>query len=392
MSLPSCAGGAGHSRDSPVLEKDAAGDSCAVAREKRPRRGRPGRAGAAGRRVPPGSEGRGGDRDPPAHRGPQGLPEDTSALGGAAPEGRQSRRGARGAPEGQARPVPTPGHSRPRGARGTHHGPQTGPPAAASQPSHPQPPGAARSRRPPPRLLTVRLSSVSGSAGSHSSLSLRSQCSSGGCSPPLSHTSMAAAGTPTGPSLCLSVGRSVPRPAAGPCPGPRSRALAPAPAPSPSWRQRAGVGRAGHPRQLRAAHPPRLRRPARQSGASSAGRGPMGARAPSGRGRGMWAWRARPMARRSGGRASQWDSDKTAPGAVRPASPPQGGTCGGPGPAPGMVAPGEGVGPHSQRSCAMSAGQSAPRENQSGTARGSCTEDAGACLTPVGPRALINRQ
>lgn len=53
--------------------------------------------------------------------------------------------------------------------------------------------------KPPPRaapaLLTVWPSRVSGSAGSHSSLSLRSQCSSGGCSP-LSHTSMAAPAAP----------------------------------------------------------------------------------------------------------------------------------------------------------------------------------------------------
>lgn len=100
--------------------------------------------------------------------------------------------------------------------------------------------------KPPPRaapaLLTVWPSRVSGSAGSHSSLSLRSQCSSGGCSP-LSHTSMAAPAAPRPSSRRAAHSHGPPAAATGAAPRPRSP-------PEP------GVpGRAGRPRQLRAAPP-----------------------------------------------------------------------------------------------------------------------------------------
>lgn len=106
---------------------------------------------------------------------------------------------------------------RPRGIRDDHcHSlPKRGHPRGRI--SHPTPalPTASAGQRlrspstaAPPLLLTVWHSRVSVSAGSHSSLSLRSQCSSSGCSPPLSHTSMAVtsygATPPTDPPLpCL---------------------------------------------------------------------------------------------------------------------------------------------------------------------------------------------
>lgn len=204
--------------------------------------------------------------------------------GGRAPVGRRP-------PPAQHRPPPQ-GGSRERLAQSLPRRPETRPPtggvsAIPSPPSRRLRPGTGPQEAPPtaapPPLLTVWHSRVSGSAGSHSSLSLRSQCSSGGCSPPLSHTSMAAAtngaappANPPPPCLPLRTrgGRLTPRrplpwaaePPAGRSP-PRYRAEAASPPPAGVCGHRAGRATPAScaPRPHRPAAAPRPRSRGRQS-------------------------------------------------------------------------------------------------------------------------------
>lgn len=161
VSLPSCAWEAGRvssgRRRGRQLPRRRPGEAAAprVQREPGPggrkRRRTERRLRDPGYRDPrPGSEGR--ELRPPAQKGPQGPPQDISALGGAAPEGRQSRRGARGAPVGQNPPGTDPGARGDSPAHGEPEEPCQGPRNAAAHGGVPAipPPASRRCQEPPP--------------------------------------------------------------------------------------------------------------------------------------------------------------------------------------------------------------------------------------------------
>lgn len=326
MSLPFCAWGAGRSRDRLVLKTTRPGTP----------EGPPGRSGnAEGAEGAPAGRGKrrrterelrhsGYRKPPPASEEGELRPAGAEACATTPrPWSEQRRRGGshgkgRGehllAKPARCRAWRLPGHPRPRGARGTPpRPPERGRPRrlpSHSAPGLPAPLGAAA--RP-------RLSSPCGSAACRG---LRARTARSACGP-----SAAAAAAPrrsrTPPwrpqaparlSVCLSVR---PPPRCRPPPLPRAAEPRARPRPGAFLQPAAARGRhtGGSALRPRAAPPPRPATPlpprppiADEQCPARANERPR-----------MGAWCARPTAWRSGGRGSQWRSDKTAAGERRPA-------------------------------------------------------------------------